>query len=271
MKYLLICAAALALLVLLYIFLICPSGRKRRTEAFFKECKYYAHRGLHGNGVPENSLAAFGLACEAGYGIELDLHVTADGQVAVFHDNTLNRMCGIDGRIEDKTLEELRGICLANSKEHIPSFKEVLELVNGRVPLIIELKGEDLNVKVCELAAELLADYKGKWCVESFNPFHVRWWRKHQKNAVRGILSGGFEKSDKLIIKLRNFVLGNMLLNFLARPDFVAFDLRSKYKLSFRVARVLGGYPVAWTARGEEDMRITEGDFNAVIFEDLLP
>jgi hypothetical protein len=122
----------LAFLILVHIFLIFPSGRRKKTAQFFASQTKFAHRGLHGEGVPENSLAAFELACKNGYGIELDVHVTADDKLVVFHDDTLKRMCGIDEKTENKTLPELQALALDGTEEHIPSFREVLDLVDGR-------------------------------------------------------------------------------------------------------------------------------------------
>lgn len=262
----------LLVLFAIYLFLIFPSGRTKKTAEFFEDCKTYAHRGLHGNGVPENSLLAFDLACKAGYGIELDVHVTSDGQLVVFHDDTLKRMCGIDEKTESKTLDELAALTLADTDEHIPSFKEVLELVNGRAPLIVEIKGSKIgNNLVCELVAEMLDEYKGIYCIEAFNPFYVAWWKKHRKNVVRGQLSSKMKKEDSHMGALANFALTNILLSFLARPDFVAYDVKEKKQFSFRMARLLGGYPVAWTIRSEEDKRKAEGDFKAIIFENIRP
>jgi glycerophosphoryl diester phosphodiesterase len=270
-----IAAGVLLLLFLIYVFLMCPAqgDRQKETAKFFEEQKYYAHRGLHdGNtgDVPENSLRAFDLACKAGYGIELDVHITADGKLAVFHDDTLDRMCGVSGKTESKTLAELQGLTLAGTDQHIPSFEEVLDLVAGRAVLIVEIKGENTSdMRVCELTAKALDGYKGKWCMESFNPFYVAWFKKNRKGAVRGQLSCKMSKDEGKKNKFLNFVLENMLLSFLCRPDFIAYNLHHREQPSFKMAKLLGGYPVAWTARCEEDKAVAEneGGFKAVIFE----
>ena len=205
--------SAIAIICGIYLFLIAPSGRKRQTAEFFeKNGINYAHRGLHGNGVPENSLEAFRLAFENGYGMELDLHVTADDKLCVFHDGTLKRMCGVDGKVEEKTVEELRRIRLAGTEQYIPTFDEVLALVDGKTALIVEIKGENTNTRVCELAAEALDKYKGAYCIESFNPAYVAWFKKHRPEVIRGQLSARMgAKGKKPAIKLRNFALRHML------------------------------------------------------------
>ena len=162
---------AVLLVFCVYLILIKP-GAKRGVLEKFKGVKY-AHRGLHSDTVPENSLAAFRLATEAGYGIELDVHTVKDGEVVVFHDATLTRMVGKDARLCDFTAEELSNMKLLGSEEKIPTFREVLELVGGRVPLIVELKQNAGETGIAKAAAELLRNYKGDFVVESFDPFTV--------------------------------------------------------------------------------------------------
>ena len=124
-------------------FLLLAPGRASAGQkaAFIR--RNYAHRGLHtkDQSIPENSLRAFGLAVENGYGMELDVQLSKDGQVVVFHDDTLNRICGVDKRVDEMTYEELKKLSLAGSiNDHIPLFSEVLAMVNGDTPLIVELK-----------------------------------------------------------------------------------------------------------------------------------
>jgi hypothetical protein len=262
----------LAFLLLAYIFMAAPSGRRKKTAEFFAGQTKYAHRGLHGGGVPENSLASFDLACKAGYGIELDVHVTADGELVVFHDDTLSRMCGVDEKTESKTLAELRSLTLGGTQEHIPSFREVLDLVDGRAPIIVEIKGTSMkNMRVCELTAEMLDTYAGAYCIEAFNPIFVSWWKKNRKHVVRGQLSNRMKKEDSGQSPLVNFLLTNLMLSFLARPDFVAYCAGNRKELSFRFARLLGAYPVGWTIRTEEDVEVCKKDFKAIIFENVRP
>ena len=127
------------LLLLIGAFLFCIAPRRPRDTETFKQT-LFAHRGLHtkGNELPENSLAAFRAAAEQGYMIENDIHLTADGEVVVFHDSSLKRMCGVAGRIEQMTLAELKKCCLQGTEEQIPTLQECLDTVDGRVPLLIE-------------------------------------------------------------------------------------------------------------------------------------
>ena len=223
MIFLYITLGILAFLLLLYIFLIFPSGRKKKTAEFFSAQKFYAHRGLHGGGVPENSLRAFDLACEAGYGIELDVHITADGELVVFHDDTLDRMTTESGRVDERNAADLKAIKLAASEEGIPTFREVLELVDGRVPLLVEIKEDAGKLGVTRKTAEMLAKYKGDYIIESFNPLAIAEIKKLMPNVIRGVLSQNFLEKKEYKKPLYG-LLQCLVLNVLARPDFIAFD-----------------------------------------------
>ncbi len=264
--------SVIAVLCLLFVFLIAP--RRRRSLAAMFSHHVYAHRGLHGNGVPENSRAAFRLAVEQGYGIELDVQLSKDGIPVVFHDGTLRRMCGegIKGGPVDYTAEELSRMTLAGTGETIPTFREVLDLVGGRVPLVVEIKNDGNCLATCRAAAEELRRYAGMWCVESFNPLAVHFFRKERPDAVRGVLSERFMK-EKELRKPLYFALQILVLNFLARPDFIAYDFRDAGRsLAFRLCRLLGAYTFAFTVRTEEDEALAEKNgFDTVIFENITP
>ncbi len=234
----------------------------------------YAHRGLHDNeqGVPENSLAAFKYAVERGYGIELDIQLTADGEAVVFHDYSLMRMCGEDVKLSSLTLAELKNYRLAGTKYTVPTLKEVLELVDGRVPLLVELKGENGNTALCPVAAELLDGYDGAYCVESFNPLLLRWFKKNRPDTVRGQLVTNLIKSKGAGNFFRNFMLSAMLTNFLSRPDFIAADERYLKDISIRFCVAAFGTKLfVWTVRKKEhfDINRENGDFS--IFEGFEP
>ena len=247
--------------------LFCVFPSRRKTD-FFQKNKYFAHRGLHDNAlIPENSLAAFALAAEKGYGIELDVHITSDGKLVVFHDDDTLRMCGEKLTPEKVTFDRLRELSLLNTKEKIPSFGEVLSLVAGRVPLIIEIKGVTSDTAVCALTAEELSRYGGEYCVESFNPLYMGWWRKHRPDDVRGQLSCKMPKQKGIVNKLKFAALGNLLLNFISRPDFIAYDRNGSGRIAFRLARALGGIPVAWTIRTAGELEKAKKDFVSFIFE----
>ena len=240
-------------LILLWLFLVAPRARKKAVSPFLRP---YAHRGLWNDTVPENSLIAFRRAAERGFAIELDVQLSKDGEVMVFHDYTLTRMCGTDEKLADLTAKELGARHLAGTEEHIPTLKEVLAVVGGRVPLLIELKGESGNTALCPILSAVLADYDGQWCVESFNPLLLRWWKKHRPDVVRGLLSTDLIKEKRAGSKALNFALSALLLTFLCRPAFHAYDYHHPRRLALWVGiHLLGAAPVVYTTRDEATYR----------------
>ena len=176
-----------------------------------------AHRGIHNNiDVPENSIKAFKLAIKKKYIIELDIHLLKDNTIVVFHDDNLKRMTGINKPIKDYTYEELRKISLLNTKYIIPTFKEVLDLIDGQVPVIVEYK-YDRKAGILESeSVKLLDNYKGLFCVKSFNPLSVRWFKKNRKNYIRGLLVDNKWGNKKEILS------SSMILRIICKPDFLS-------------------------------------------------
>lgn len=184
-----------------------------------------AHRGMHNikEGIPENSLEAFAKAIEYLYIIELDVHILKDKSVIVFHDDNLERMTGINKKVKETTYDEIRKLKLQNTNCYIPLLKDVLELVNGKVPIIIELK-TDVNVGILEKeTVNILKKYKGKYAIKSFNPFSVYWLKKHHPEIIRGQLSSNFNNEKMNVIK--KIVLKNVILNFITKPDFISYGI----------------------------------------------
>lgn len=264
--------AILVILSALYLFMVWPGRRRKDLQESFLG-KWYAHRGYHDNKTeaPENSLAAFRKAVDRGFGIELDVQLTKDEQVVVFHDNDLKRVCGVDAPVNSKTFEELQELSLLNSNQKIPLFTDVLEVVDGKVPLIVEIKMVDSRTRVCELANDILKDYKGQYCVESFHPFAVKWFKENRPELMRGQLSSNFKKDgDK-----ENFTawLVHMLMsNMSCRPDFIAYCHEYTSNISFRLCtKLLGALPVAWTIKSEEQLLRAENKYKVFIFEGFDP
>ena len=250
------------------LFLIAPGAATRRQKAPFYGLNF-AHRGLHSRdkAVPENSLEAFRLAAEAGYGIELDVQLSKDGQVVVFHDDTLDRVCGVHGRVDERTFEELQQLRLCGTDQRIPLFSEVLELVRGRGPLIVELKNGRSNRELCEKTYALLEGYRGEACIESFNPMIVAWFRFHGRDLVRGQLAAPVQDYVKDgFSKPVGFVLRRTLLSFLARPQFIAYRIGHR-PLPVHLAEALGAMRVGWTSHEPRN----EKGRDAVIFEFYKP
>ena len=272
MQIFLIIASSLAslalLLALVAVFiLIRPAGKAPKDERLL--CQY-AHRGLHdGNtgALPENSLSAFELACKEGYGIELDVQLSKDGQVMVFHDYTLSRMTGADGKLCDLTAEELGKLRLAGTEEKIPTFREVLALVNGRVPLLVELKGESFDTTLCPKVAEILWEYDGAYCIESFNPLLLKEIRTHLPKAYLGLLYTNACRDKKKLTAI-NLAVSGMLLNFLAKPNFIAYNKEDRNSPFVKLTTGLYRAPkFVWTVRSEEELSASRVAGECAIFE----
>lgn len=237
----------------------------------FKRYGLIAHRGLHdrAQGIPENSLPAFERAVAGGYAIELDIHLTKDGQAVVFHDDTLTRMTGESGTIRGHTYTELQNLALDGTCYRIPLFQDVLAHVDGRVPLLIELKNKKLPGALERTFVRLIRDYKGPYIVESFNPLTVWWLRRHAPQIIRGQLA--CMEYDGIRPGLRTFILSRMLLNCVARPHFIAYRLsditeRLSKKCRRRRIPLLG-----WTVRQNDEFDKARRLCDGAIFEQIRP
>ena len=256
-----------ALAVGLPLFLVAPGGVTKRQKAPF-DGRSFAHRGLHSEdkSVPENSLEAFRLAASAGYGVELDVQLSKDGQVVVFHDDSLDRVCGVHAKLEDLSYDELKLLRLCGTEQRIPLLTEALGVIRGKGPLIVELKNSSRNKELCEKTYAILSEYEGQVCVESFNPMIVRWFRRHAKDLVRGQLATIRKDYGDTVSKPTAFLLSRCLLNFLSRPQFIAYRIGCR-PLSVRLSEALGAMRFGWTARNERAERRRD----AVIFEFYRP
>jgi glycerophosphoryl diester phosphodiesterase len=252
------------LLIIGPIFLIRPRAKKPQNERLICD---YAHRGLHGNGIPENSLAAFELACQDGYGIELDVQLSRDGEVMVFHDYTLVRMTGDGRKLCEVDAAELQGLALAGTDQFIPTLREVLALVDGRVPILVELKGESFDTALCPKVAEILKSYTGDYCVESFNPLLIKDIQKHLPGVYCGLLYTNACKEKKKY-SIINIAVSCMLLNFLAKPNFIAFNKNCRRSVFVKLTTGLYKAPkFVWTVKSEEEFNQAHSNGECAILE----
>lgn len=318
-------------------------GDKRRNFVPAVPEAWYAHRGLHdaGSGLtdeyaatsgnyvalarrmamkagygtpdvtgpvaPENSLAAFAAAAEAGYGIELDLQLTLDGKVVVVHDADLMRVAGDPRRVEDLTYDELTRIPLFPGArpgdavaaplpgaeehpplvvtpstapqgyyQHVPLFLDVLKVVAGRVPLIVEYKFDNnhtWDVRANELMEQgdaLLQSYDGPYVVESFHPGAMRWYKEHRPEACRGQLAEVPSVGGKGAGVLEALA-GLLVFDWMSRPDFVAYDWKGGTLPQVRASRLMGATAVSWTVRSREELTQCAPYFDRHIFESFVP
>ncbi|MEM6293666.1 MAG: glycerophosphodiester phosphodiesterase family protein [Myxococcota bacterium] len=239
-----------------------------RAPAWVTACPV-AHRGLHDDRVPENSLAAFEAACEAGVPLELDVHASADGHAIVFHDDTLARMTGAEGRVGAHTAKQLARFRLGSSQEHIPTLADVLARVRGRVPIVVEVKNEG-RVGLVERAVErVLSGYRGDVAVQSFNPLTLAWFRREMPDLPRGLLAGDMDELD--MNPLKQFALERLLLTPHARPAYIGYDLRALPIQPATLLRRLGMPLLAWTVRTEADQARAFELADNYIFENVSP
>lgn len=268
--------AEILILIILIIALYLLAIRCRSGHAGLKDLQgwSYAHRGLHGESVPENSMAAFKAALDHGYGIELDIHLLKDGNLAVIHDSLLNRTTGQAGRIEDLTTGELKNYHLEGTEQTIPEFMDVLTLFNGKAPIIVELKPENGNhAELAAAACKMLETYKGVFCMESFDPRCVAWLKKNRPDIIRGQLTENFLKTRNDLPDYLKFLLTHGLTNFLTVPDFIAYKYADrKDTISNDLCRRLwGAQGVSWTLRTAEEYDTAVSEGWLPIFEGFRP
>ena len=259
--------------ILIYLFLIMPNLTRREALSPF-ENHLFAHRGLFDNTcyVPENSLLAFQRAIDYGYGIELDVQLTKDKVPVVLHDYDLNRVSGENVQVSSLTFEELSAYRLFNSSEYIPSLKEALELIDGQVPLMIELKVGLSYKETCQKVANVLKTYKGQYCVISFSPLALQWFKQQMPQVIRGQLSTNFFKDHIGGPSTIKFMLTHLLLNFLSRPDFISYNCKYESNPSLNICKNLFVIPIAmWTVRNQEEYEELIKSYNIIVFDSFIP
>lgn len=259
------------------VFLIAPGPRRPGLRAPFEK-RNYAHRGLFGpdQSPPENSLPAFAAAADAGYGIELDVQFTADRRLIVFHDDTLDRMTGLHGWVRDCPWRIAKRLPLAGSGEHPPLFADVLRVVNGRVPLIVEIKsraeydGLYLDA-LCREVVDVLAGYRGDYCIESFDPRVVRRIRRMAPGVLRGQLVDSYASNRaEGAHPAHAFAVSHCLGNVLGRPDFIAW-CTEKENWAVGLCRALGAMMVQWTVLPAHDHAARARRYDGLIFQWYAP
>lgn len=246
-----------------------PPEAKRMSETFTGlNC---AHRGLYTEDqqVPENSLPAFAAARNAGYGVELDVQLSKDGQVVVFHDDSLSRACGVSEPVNSLDWESLAALSLFGTKEHIPLLTKVLDVI-GDSPVIVELKSAGAgNAALCRKTLDILRAQGKNWCVESFDPRIGGWFRKNAPDVLRGQLASPPRDYD-IRSKVQAFLMGNLLVNFLSRPHFIAYSV-GRRPPTVRLCLAMKPMTVIWTVAPEHNIAQCENENDAVIFEHYKP
>ncbi len=231
-----------------------------------------AHRGLHDaeNQIAENSISAFQRAIEHGFAIELDIRFSADQVPMVFHDAELSRMTGHDSPVEKMKANELAHLKLKNSHDYVPTFEQVLALVDGQVPLIIELKPVALpREQAVALIWEMLKSYEGRYTVQSFDPLLLKAFRQLAPHVIRGQL--GMYSPPAALSRYRKFMLRHMLLNRFSKPHYIGYDIKDIEKSNVQKLVKHNMALLVWTVTTEADLKKARQYAQNIIFEALPP
>ena len=270
-KFLKVLLTIAIVLAVLFLVLIAPRTIGQASIAHM-EGWHYAHRGYHdGNvAIPENSLASFQAAIDAGYGIELDIQLSSDKVPMVFHDADLLRTCGVEGNVWDFTCAQLQEMKLFDTEQTIPTLAEALELIDGQVPVLVEYKMDKVDTDVCAYSHQLLKDYEGAYAIQSFHPFALFWYRQNAKDVPRGILARDFirEKQEKgEETGIIDYLTTHLLLNVIGYPDFIAYDWQDADSFNLKLCRILGAQTSTWTLKDPAHYEQVKGEFDLYTFE----
>ena len=264
------------ILAVIYVFLVMP--RVADASDMDLQSSDYAHRGLHSASIPENSLKAFLLAKENGYGIEFDVRLSKDGEIFVFHDETLTRMCSLNKRLSEMTAFEISQINLNGSSEKIPRLSEVLSLIDGTVPILIEIKHSPEQYKLCKQLCELMDTYNGAFSVQSFDPNILSYFKKYRPRFARGQLvtkiskGGTYSVDSRLKNPFVRFALTHMLTNVISRPDFISIDGKLINEPAFLLATFLfRAKGFVFTVKNSKQYAMCRKRSLYVIFENIKP
>ena len=267
---LLIMTVIVVILAGIYSYLISGDNLEEKEVSWIIETPI-AHRGLDNGSIPENSMAAFRNAIEKGYTIELDVQFTKDKELIVFHDDDLSRLTNDNRKVKDVNYQELKNLKLENTDEKIPTLKEVVEMVDNQVPLIIEIKDGEDTIGLSEKTYNIMKNYKGRYAIQSFNPFILEWFKNNASEVIRGQLSGTFREDAESLKFYEKFVLKNLLLNFKSKPNFIAYELDGVNNLSVKLLKGRNYPIISWTIENEEDMKKAYESTDNIIFDNILP
>ncbi len=236
----------------------------RLSEDYWLLNRPIAHRGLWNENIAENSTTAYENAVANGYPIEIDVYSSTDGKFMSFHDKTLVRMTGAEGKIFEKSYSELRKLNLIGTTEKIPTLDEVFEIACGKVPLLIEIKNQP-DKTVTGRLIEKLKNYKGEFAVQSFNPFYIKQVKDTAPQFIRGILATGNAENET---KLTQYIVKNMPFNFLIKPDFISYDYKD---IPLPKNKIKSTPVICWTVTSEQAEKQARIQAKNIIFEGYVP
>lgn len=232
---------------------------------------FIAHRGFHNQNlnILENTKEAFEYALQKEFSIECDLNMLKDGTVVVFHDKNLNRLCSVDKDLKDLSIHEIRNIRLKDKKSSIITLEELIQIVKGKKPLLIELKPFNNPKIFVDRVMDVLKDYHGPYALFSFHPMIVYQLKKKYPHVIRGQISS-FYKEDTMN-PIARMVLKRMWLNLLTKPDFISYhnkDLPNKYATRFYRKK---GVVISFVAQTEKEFTRIRSLYHNVVFEHFEP
>ena len=244
-------------------------GDMMKQLGWLKEA-YITHRGLHGvDGLIENTRKSFTEAIKHGFGIEIDTNILKDGTIVVFHDKTLKRMFGIDQALKDLTYDEIKSLIIPGTHETIPTLDEVLTLIRGQVPLMIEIKPFGDKKRHSSAVNDALKGYPYEVAVQSYDPSIVYWFKKHSKAHIRGQISEYF--TDSKMSNVMQKLLRRMIFNRLTKPDFINYRLEDMPNKYIEKARKQGILILAYAARSNKALTYARKTFDNAVFENFIP
>lgn len=226
-----------------------------------------AHRGYYNNkkGIPENSVLAFKKAIDNNYLIELDVRLTKDQKLVVFHDDNLKRVCGVNKRVKDLTYRELLRYNLFDTTLKVPLFSDVIKLVNGRVPILIETKYHNRYGVLEKILINELSNYKGLYAIQSFYPMSLLWLKRNTKDIPIGLLSSNF-KND--LNRLKSIIEKTLILDLFFKTDFISYDVKglpNNYLSYKRNKKKI----VIWTIKNKKDYDLARQYTDSLICENF--
>ena len=264
----------LIVIFVIYLWLIKPNSNVRKQQMKPFEEVYLTHRGFYDNiAIPENSIPAFKKTVRNHLGTELDVQLTIDHKLVVFHDDSLERVCGVDKKLIDCSYEELMGYRLLSSEEKIPLFEEVLKVLDKDTPLIVEIKPNRCAYEACEETIRILKNYDIRYTMESFDPRVVKYLKDKHPEIIRGQLAYNmFGNKDNHLSAPLKLIGTCMLLNFITKPDYIAYDVKSRYNPSFMICSLFYKTEcVAWTVQNENDLAYARRYCSQIIFDSFIP
>lgn len=273
MKYLvfaLILVGILTFLALLILILMKPNKRRSNLEEL--KNTYIAHRGMFNNSdIPENSMPAFEKALSHNLPIELDVQLTKDGKLVVFHDGNLKRMCGFNKAVHSLTYEQMCSHKLLDTDFSAPLFEDVISFVDGKVPLLIEIKAHGSFMKATKMLAKYLDEYKGVYFVQSFNPAIIRWFKVNRPDVIRGLLANDYLRLPKKTLT-QKLLVSNLLFNAYCKPDFISYNHECSYKLALKICKNLYNCNmISWNIKSPENLVEARKFFEGYIFDSFDP